>query len=111
MVMPHHPWTLGASPAGFALCFVPRRRYEIGEESPAGEAFSHAQAPRDALPEVPDVRLRQTLYVEYPALQPYLVKLETKEVAERLTAIGFFALRPSASEAPLLGAMDVPPGP
>jgi hypothetical protein len=90
------------------------RRYEIGEQSPSGEAIFDRQALKDALPEVSTVRLTKTIYAEYPALKDYLDRLEgqktnhndaslagiwgisiseTREIANRLVEIGFFERR------------------
>jgi hypothetical protein len=96
------------------------RRLELGEDpSPDEELFSRA-AFKEALKEVSEVRLQQTLYSEYPDLQPYLEKLdgekseqsvdtlakiwkipkvETQEVAERLVEVGFFN-RPASKDNP-----------
>jgi len=90
------------------------RRYEIGEQAPAGEAIFDRQALKDALPEVSKTRLTKTLYAEYPALKNYLESLEgqkthqsdvsltaiwgvdateARNIANELVEVGFFERR------------------
>jgi hypothetical protein len=91
------------------------RRYEIGEPPPPEETIFDRQALRDAVPDVSEVRLTKTIYAEYPALRPYLERLEGQkthhsvasravawgeedlpvahEIADRLVDIGFFERR------------------
>jgi hypothetical protein len=90
------------------------RRYEIGEQPPAGEAIFDRQALKDALPEVSTTRLTKTLYAEYPALKVYLERLEgqkthqnddslaaiweldrtrARSIANELVEVGFFERR------------------
>jgi hypothetical protein len=93
---------------------------ERGESEPAGENVFSRQAFRDALPEVSEVRLEQTLFAEYPDLKPRLQALEGQKTNQsldslaaiwqtsrddaldtvaRLVDIGFFERRGSAGEA------------
>lgn len=87
------------------------KRLEMGAEAPPdGELFERASF-KEALREVSAVRLRQTLYAEYPDLKPYIEKLEGEKaeqlpatlaaiwgvpvedavtVAEQLVGVGFF---------------------
>lgn len=91
------------------------RRYEIGEQPPAGDNVFDRQALRDAVPEVSEGRLTKTIYAEYPALRSYLERLEglkthhnvmslaiawnevdhavVRGIADRLVEVGFFERR------------------
>jgi hypothetical protein len=89
-----------------------------GEEPPEGQLFDRASF-KDALPTVSKVRFEQTLLAEYPNMRDYLIKLtgekseqslvtlgslwgtdteKTREIAQRLSEIGFFEIRGSKSE-------------
>ncbi|QKE82879.1 hypothetical protein [Arthrobacter sp. NEB 688] len=89
-------------------------RFEIGQATPEGHAIFDRQAFKDALPQVSEVRLKQTLYAEHPALRSYLELLEGQKtrhnhaslarlwsvseeqaqaVSEDLVRIGFFEAR------------------
>ena len=59
------------------------RRYEIGEPEPDGEALFARIAFKEALPEVSEVRLNQTLYAEYPELKEYLDALRRERTLQR----------------------------
>lgn len=59
------------------------RRYEVGEADPDGEALFSRAAFKDALPEVSEVRLTQTLYAEYPQVREWLEKLRGEKTAQR----------------------------
>lgn len=87
------------------------KRLETGAEAPPnGELFDRASF-KEALVEVSEVRLRQTLYAEHPDLKPYIEKLEGEkaeqlpntlseiwgvsidegvQIADRLVRVGFF---------------------
>jgi hypothetical protein len=52
------------------------RRLELGNTEPPAELLFEGIALREALPAISETRLKQTLYAEYPNLQPYLEKLE-----------------------------------
>ncbi|HEY4428989.1 MAG TPA: hypothetical protein VGN08_12360 [Solirubrobacteraceae bacterium] len=92
------------------------RRIEVGHDEPADEALFDRQAFKDALREVSNVRLRQTLYAEYPHLRDYISALEGQKaqqspdtlaqiwqveadeaqmIANSLVDIGFFEARGS----------------
>ncbi len=96
------------------------RRFELGEPAPDGEALFARPAFKQALPEVSDVRLRQTIYAEHPDLRDTIEDLrgertsqrpetlaglwetnadEAQRLAESLVEIGFFEKR-GAREAP-----------
>ena len=66
------------------------RRYELGEPDPDGEPLFARAAFKDALPEVSEVRLAQTLYAEHPDLRESVEKLrgaKTLQSVETLTKI------------------------
>lgn len=66
------------------------RRYELGEPDPDGESLFARAAFKDALPEVSEVRLTQTLYAEYPDLREVVEKLRgarTLQTVETLARI------------------------
>lgn len=92
------------------------RRYELGEPDPDGESLFARATFKDALPEVSEVRLTQTLYAEYPELRSDVEKLrgertsqrietlaeiwnksleDTRELANDLVDVGFFERRGS----------------
>lgn len=65
------------------------KRFEIGEEAPDAEQLFARPSFKDALPEVSQVRLEQTLYAEYPAQKEWLEKLrgaKTLQTPETLAA-------------------------
>ena len=95
------------------------RRLEVGNEPPADELLFERQAFKDALAEVSEVRLSQTLYAEYPELKEYVEQLEGEKtqqtpqtlahvwrlpideavsVARQLVDRGFFELRGTKEE-------------
>jgi hypothetical protein len=90
------------------------KRFEIGEEAPEAEQLFARPSFKDALPEVSQVRLEQTLYAEYPAQKEWLERLrgaktlqtpdtlavvwgvsaeEATTRANELASIGFFETR------------------
>lgn len=90
------------------------RRIEVGHEEPSNEMLFDRPAFKDALREVSEVRLKQTLYAEYPELRKYIEALEgakaqqspetladmwgvadeeARSIADRLVNIGFFERR------------------
>jgi len=87
------------------------RRLEVGDSAPEGEQLFVRGAFKDALPEVSQVRIQQTLYAEYPSLKEWLEKLrgaktrqtvdtlasrwavpveKARDIAKQLVDIGFF---------------------
>lgn len=96
------------------------RRLEVGESQPPNEEIFDRAAFKDALGDVSEVRLKQTLYAEYPDLKPWVEKLsgekaeqsvetlaaiwkvdedEALAIAERLVSVGFFN-RPASKDNP-----------
>ena len=92
------------------------RRIEVGHDEPPDETLFDRQAFKDALREVSNVRLNQTLYAEYPHLRGYIAALkgekaqqssetlaqiwktnqeEARAIADSLVEIGFFESRGS----------------
>lgn len=90
------------------------RRIEVGHDEPSEEMLFDRTAFKEALREVSEVRLKQTLYAEYPELRKYVEALQgakaqqspqtlakvwgidesdAREVADRLIDIGFFERR------------------
>lgn len=90
------------------------RHLEVGDASPEGERLFRGGSFKEALPEVSQVRLEQTLYAEYPSLRQPLERLrggrtqhtlatlssmwrtsedETKRIAHELVDAGFFEQR------------------
>lgn len=90
------------------------RRFELGEPAPDGEAMFARPAFKQALPEVSEVRLTQTLYAEHPDLRDSIEALrgqrtsqrpatlsalwkmdehEARHLAEQLVDVGFFEQR------------------
>jgi len=66
------------------------RRLETGESAPEGGLLFSRPAFKEALPEVSQVRLEQTLYAEHPDLRVWLEKLrgeKTSQTAATLAAI------------------------
>jgi hypothetical protein len=94
--------------------------FDVGGYEPEGRNLVAGAAIKEALPEVSQVRLEQTIYAEYPELQDRIEQLkgekasqrpetlesiwgtdesETAEIAGELVEIGFFEHRGS-NEAP-----------
>jgi hypothetical protein len=90
------------------------RRIEVGHDEPADEMLFDRASFKDALRQVSEVRLKQTLYAEYPELREYVAALEgakaqqstttlarawgvdeteAREIADHLVDIGFFERR------------------
>lgn len=59
------------------------RRYEVGEPEPDGEALFTRVVFKEALPEVSEVRLNQTLYAEYPELRDDVERLRGERTLQR----------------------------
>ncbi len=59
------------------------RRYEIGESEPEGESLFSRVAFKEALPEVSEVRLNQTLFAEYPELREFIELLRNERTLQR----------------------------
>jgi hypothetical protein len=99
------------------------KRYDIGEAAPADEALVAGQTLKKALEEVSRVRLNQTLFAEFPALRPLILKLKASktqqtidslmdlwrmdvekatEAASQLVDVGFFEQRGSDYWVPFL---------
>lgn len=95
------------------------RMLEIGHDEPQGEQLFDRAAFKVALPEISRTRLEQTLYAEYPALRPYVERLdrrksqqsartlseiwdcelaEAREVADQLVEVGFFERRQAGGD-------------
>lgn len=89
-------------------------RLDVGHEAPPDEELVDRASFKEALRQVSEVRLRQTLYAEYPNLKPYIEKLEREKsdqrpstlaqiwnvseeeavsIAEQLVRVGFFERR------------------
>jgi hypothetical protein len=89
------------------------RKLEVGEPEPADMMLFSPGALKDALPEVSQTRLQQTLYAEYPEVRPWLEAMrrqhthqtldslmslwktgaeDTEVRADKLIEIGFFEL-------------------
>jgi len=69
---------------------VQLKRLEIGEPLPDGEALIAGGTLKVALEEVSKVRLQQTLFAEFPAWRPYILKLrgaKTQQSVESLAEI------------------------
>ncbi|HXN39999.1 MAG TPA: hypothetical protein VN892_18360 [Solirubrobacteraceae bacterium] len=90
------------------------RRLELGHDPPPGENLFERTIFKEALKDVSEVRLKKTLYAEYPDLKPYIEALreqkaqqslptlsalwdvpeaEARQIATRLVAVGFFERR------------------
>lgn len=66
------------------------QRFERGQANLEGEAVIDRQAFKDALPQVSEVRLQQTIYAEHPAARPFIEALEgqkTRQSVESLARI------------------------
>lgn len=59
------------------------RRFELGEPVPDGEALFARPAFKQALPEVSEVRLTQTLYAEHPNLRKPIEALKGERTSQR----------------------------
>jgi len=67
------------------------KRLEVGHAEPPGESLFDRAAFKEALREVSQVRLTQTLYAEYPDVKPFVERLEgekTRRVRRRLQDFG-----------------------
>lgn len=90
------------------------KRYETGVEDPEGENIFERKTFKEALPDVSQTRLENTLYAEYPDLRDWLNELEGEkaeqypetlskiwevsedkalQIAHRLVEVGFFEKR------------------
>lgn len=95
------------------------KRLEMGTEPPPNSELFDRASFKEALREVSVVRLRQTLYAEYPDLKPYVEKLEGEKaeqlpstladtwavdvdqaisIAEQLVRVGFFERKGSRED-------------
>lgn len=63
------------------------RRFELGESHPDGESLFARAAFKEALPEVSEVRLSQTLYAEYPEFRDALEKLRGERTSQRVETL------------------------
>lgn len=63
------------------------RRFELGEPPPDGEALFARPAFKQALPEVSEVRLTQTLYAEHPDLRDPIEALREQRTSQRLDTL------------------------
>ena len=98
---------------------VQLQKLAVGSADIAGEALFDRVSLKEALPEVSQVRFRQTLCAEYPSLQEWLYKLEGEktqqsastlakiwdvdearalQVAGKLTEVGFFERKGSKED-------------
>jgi hypothetical protein len=59
------------------------RRFELGEPPPDGETLFARPAFKQALPEVSEVRLTQTLYAEHPDLRDSIEALREQRTSQR----------------------------
>ena len=63
------------------------RRFELGEPDPPGESLFARTAFKDALPEVSEVRLIQTLYAEYPEMREHVEALRGERTLQRVDSL------------------------
>jgi hypothetical protein len=63
------------------------RRFELGEPVPDGEALFARPAFKQALPEVSEVRLTQTLFAEHPDLREPIDALKGERTLQRLDTL------------------------
>lgn len=63
------------------------RRFELGEPPPDGETLFARPAFKQALPEVSEVRLTQTLYAEHPDLRVPIEALREQRTSQRLDTL------------------------
>jgi len=63
------------------------RRIEVGNPEPSDEAIFDRNAIREALQEVSQVRIEQTLYAEYPELRKWLQALEGQRTQQSLETL------------------------
>jgi hypothetical protein len=63
-------------------------KIEVGEKEPADERLFGGGAIKEALGEVSQVRLEQTLYAEYPELREYLEKMQGQKTEQQLETLG-----------------------
>jgi hypothetical protein len=66
---------------------VQTRRLEIGDPEPEGGRLFARGAFKEALPEVSNVRLTQTLYSEYPDARDYIEKLRGEKTQHTLNSL------------------------
>ena len=59
------------------------RRFELGEQEPDGEPLFARAVFKEALPEVSETRLNQTLYAEYPEYRDDIEKLRGERTSQR----------------------------
>ncbi len=95
------------------------KRLEVGHGEPDDETLFDRQAFKDALREVSEVRLKQTMYSEYPEDRPFIEAMQgakaqqtpaslagvwnidapkARTIAERLVQLGFFEKRGTRDE-------------
>jgi hypothetical protein len=95
------------------------KRIEVGHDEPDDEALFDRQAFKDALREVSEVRLKQTMYSEYPDDRPHIEAMHgakaqqtpaslmgvwnaneprARFIADRLVQLGFFERRGTRDE-------------
>jgi hypothetical protein len=63
------------------------KRFELGHEPPPDELLFDRPAFKDALREVSEVRLTQTLYAEYPDLRPFVEHLDGEKTQQTLSTL------------------------
>lgn len=64
------------------------RMLEVGHDEPSGEQLFDRAAFKAALPDVSRTRLEQTLFAEYPALRPYVERLERRKSQQSIQTLG-----------------------
>ena len=62
-------------------------RIELGHDEAAAETLFSPSSFKQALREVSDVRLNQTLFAEYPDLQPYIERLEGEKTQQTVRTL------------------------
>jgi hypothetical protein len=88
------------------------RRYEVGHDDPPNELLFDRQAFKEALKQVSQVRLDQTLFAEYPTLKPYIERLEwekaqqTPETLSRIWGLDLEAARAKAEDLVEIGLFE-----
>ncbi len=86
------------------------RRLEVGENSPEGEQLFARPSFKEALPEVSQVRLEQTLLAEYPQMKDWIVQLKgqkTKQTSASLANIWSVSLQDASDRAGRLAAVGL----
>jgi hypothetical protein len=63
------------------------KRLEVGQDPPPAEQLFDRPAFKEALREVSEVRLTQTLYAEYPDLRPFLERLEREKAQQTIASL------------------------